>query len=175
MIEWLSLEERWNYWLELMWEIYEMIWRLSSYSSDRANNVLEDINRKIDLARENWLNVEDLDSRVLEYRIISLKNDIVSRIGDINKQNNPLSLDISDLIKRYNELKNERYINVKNFEIVVKQMKELELLIFINKVKFMIANINWTDDPAFDKLVDEILGAEERGIDTTEAKNIVFW
>lgn len=64
-----KLEKIWDYSIALMDEVMEDIKRLSQITSfEIAHNWLDDINKKIDKAREYWVNVNKIDREVLEFR-----------------------------------------------------------------------------------------------------------
>lgn len=87
-----------------MEEIESDIKKLSNISWHHNDNTLEEINNKIDLERENWVNVNALDKQNLEFRIILFKRDIQNKIDEINSILSTYSLNIDKIQDKFNKI-----------------------------------------------------------------------
>lgn len=182
-----KLEEMWDYSIALIEEISRDITRLSKYSSSIADNKLDYINRKIDRAREKWINVDSLDKQILDFRIILFKRDIANKIEEVTKENKEFdkgdqtaqinhfslsehSFNIDSILKEYEELKNE---DDSDKELLNDKMKELYYEVERSRIKFMIDNIihpSWSYNYTVDKVLNKLEDAENDNIDIDDLK-----
>jgi len=169
-----QLEKISDYSIALMHEISKDIESLNKHIWRNDNN-LNEINRKIDLARWNWVNVDTLDNQVKEFRIKLFKRQIKHKIEELETQWNDYSLDISKIEKEYEELKTEQ--NIDNI-LLEKLMKDLSNEIVRAKIKHMIRNIKeswWTSVHSIDKVAHEIEMAKKQWIEIWDIEEMLFW
>jgi hypothetical protein len=78
---------------------------------------LDNINKKIILAKANWITVVELEKLVSYYKILFFKKDISNKIKELNSWINKYSLDIENIEESYNELLKENNINKDELKI----------------------------------------------------------
>ena len=171
----LNFEEKGDYSMELLNEIWSDIINLSKYSPSQVEKSLQDINSKIDLARTYWLNVEDLDNQVRDFRVILFNRDIDNKLQELEWDFNSIYLDITRIEKDYCKLILEKGIDIESLNI---KMKKLRSKVTTSKIKLMINNINnwsaWNWEPDFDKIAEEIAIAEKEWINVDEIKDMIY-
>ena len=169
-----KLEKISDYSLQLMEEIEGDIKKLSNISWPHNDNTLEEINNKIDLARENWVNVNALDKQILEFRIVLFKRDIQNKIDEINSNLSNYSLNIDKIIEEYRKINEE--LDVKSL-VLEELMFNLNIEITRWKIKLMILDIKnseWTSVYTIDQVVNEIDIAKRKWIIISDIEELLF-
>ena len=169
-----KLEKISDYSMELMEEIQSDIKRLSHISWPHNDNTLYEINKKIDLARVNWVNVDSLDKQVLDFRIILFKRDIENKIDEINTDLNTYSLNIDRITSEYNMLNKE--IDIDSL-VLEELMNNLNVEITKARIKLMIKDIEeseWTSVYTIDQVANEIEIAKRKWIDVNDIEEKLF-
>jgi hypothetical protein len=168
------LEEIWDYSIGLMNEIEKEIQFLSSFSWKRVDNNLDEINRKIDYARQQWLNVDVLDKKVQEFRILLFKRNIENKIDELRLKWNNYTIDTSQLEDEYIELKKEKNINFLELD---KLMHNLSNEVIRAKIKYMVSDIIeswWTSVHSIDSVASELEEAKESWVDVEDIEKLLF-
>ena len=170
-----KLEKISDYSIALMEEIEWDMKNLSEYSYEVAHTKLDGMNKKIDLARENWVNVDSLDNQVLEFRIILFKREVDNKITELNESFNNLSSDIGNIDSKYDELKKESNIDLLELSNI---MDSLHNEVIRWKIKFMIndySTSDWASIYNMDMIADEISNAKLKNIDVDDIEEMLFW
>jgi hypothetical protein len=171
-----NIEEIWNYTFELLTEIARDIDFLSKFSSRNPDNDLDMINKKLDYARKKWLNVDVLDKKFLDFRVILFKRRIENKMQEL-KSEAVLSnyfLDTTKIQKEFEELKKETNIDIwELFEL----MNNLSNNITILQIKKMVASILNTEEQSIYTLHDvaeKIEEAKEKGVDVSDIEDEIY-
>ncbi|MFK7780308.1 MAG: hypothetical protein QM490_04095 [Candidatus Gracilibacteria bacterium] len=168
-----DLERVSDYSIALMDDIARDIKLLSKFGG-RADNNLDDINRKIDLARTKGVNVDNLDRQVLEFRISLFRGNINNKIEKLNSECNNYYVDVTKLEEEYIELKKEKDID---FEELDKLMYDLSSELTRALIKHMISNIkkeHGTSVHSMDRIAHEIAQAKKKGINVDDIEEMLF-
>ncbi len=168
------LEKISDYSIDLMKEILSDIAKLSQYSWQQAHNKLDSINKKIDLARSEWVNVDELDKQVLDFRVIIFNRDITNKIEEIESHSNRHSFDISRIESEYQELKKEKNIDHSLLEI---EMKKLSNELARANLKYMIRDITeWggTSTYSIDHVAHKLEILKEEWIYVDDIEEMLF-
>lgn len=169
-----DLEEIWDYSMELLNEIEMAIEFLSNFSWKRLDNNLDELNMKIDYARKQWLNVDALDKKIQEFRVLLFKRNIENKIEEVKLKWNNYSVDISQLENEYTELKKE--INIDFWELD-EIMHNLSNEVIRAKIKHMVTDIieSWgTSVHSIDFVANELEEAKQEGIDVEDIEELLF-
>ncbi len=171
--DFISIEEISDYSIALMDEIYADMKKLSEYTTWDALNKIEEINKKIDLARGHWVNVESLDKQILDYRVILFDNDLDNILEQIVNDDKYI-FDTSKVEEEYGDLLKEKWIDK---EYLWKKMKLMQDELVRAKIKFMVRHISeWEDISGFtfDRIGDELNLAKEKWIDVSDIEAQIF-
>lgn len=162
-----------DYSIALMEEVSLDIKRLSEYVWSPNWNNLDDINKKIDLARGYWVNVDALDNQILEFRIILFKRRIEYKIDEVHNTKTKLSFDINIIEAEYKELKREPSVDLGKLQIL---MHDLYNEVIKSKIKFMINDIERDPNSTYsiDQVAHELELAKEKWINVGEIEEILF-
>lgn len=171
--DFISIEEISDYSIWLMDEIYADINKLSQYTTSDAINKIEEINKKIDLARWHWVNVDALDRQMLDFRVILFDNDLDNILEQI-KNDDKYVFDTSKLEEEYNDLLKEKWIDK---DYLWNKMKLIQDELVRAKIKFMVRHISeWEDISGFtfDRIGEELSLAKEKWIDVSDIEAQIF-
>ncbi len=169
-----KLEEMSDYSIALMDEIFSDIKSLSKNSSSTIVNKLDEVNKKIDRAREMWLNVDAMDKEVLDFRIVLFKRNIANRVDELNNNPSRYFFDISKIEQEYKELLKEKDID---FAMLKELMDDLKKQVIRWELILMIRNIkksDWVSVYSIDQILDEINNAKQKGIDIEDIQEKLF-
>ena len=168
-----EIKKRSDYALALKGEIELDIKRLSDYVWAPNWNNLNDINKKIDLARTYWINVESLDKQILEFRIILFKKRVAYKIEEVNESNSKLAFNIDTIELEYSDLKKEININLEELQSL---MYDLYNEVIKSKIKFMLNDIDKDPNTTYsmEQVVYELDLAKERWVNVDDIKEMLF-
>ncbi len=171
-----DLEEIWDYSIALLDEIARAIDFLSKFSSRNSDDDLDMINRKLDYARQKWLNVDSLDKKVLDFRVVLFKRNIKNKMQELESEavlSNYL-LDTTKLQKEFEELKKETNIDILElFDLMNNLSNEIVRL----QIKKMVASILNTEEPSVYTLHDvaeKIEEAKINGVDVSDIEDEIY-
>ncbi len=170
----LDLEQKWDYSLNLLEEIYYDIKKMSEHKEPNSINKLDEINTKIDLARTKWINVDSLDKQVLDFRIILFNKDFDNIMEQIKNDEDKYLFDISKIETEYEKLSKEIEVD---HNYLSNRMKELYNELERSKIKFMIRHIReWELNSSFtfDKIIEEISKAKQNGVDVSDIEEEIY-
>ena len=168
------LERVSDYSIDLMKEILADITKLSQYSWQQAHHKLDSINKKVDLARKQWVNVDAIDKQVLDFRVIIFSRDIVNKIEEIESHSNRHSFNINRIENEYEELKKEKDIDHDTLE---SEMQKLSNELIRANLKYMIRDITeswWTSQYSIDQVAHELEKIKEQWIDVDDIEEMLF-
>ncbi len=168
-----ELEKISDYSIALIQEISRDIESLNKHIWRKGNN-LDKINRKIDLARWNWVNVDSLDKQVQEFRVSLFKRQIKHKLEDLKSWTWNFLNDVTKIRWEYEELQKEKWIDLVLLE---KLMKELSNELTRSLIKHMITNIGqeWgTSLHSMDKIAEELEKAKEKWIRVDDIEEMLF-
>lgn len=171
--DFISIEEISDYSIWLMDEIYADINKLSQYTTSDAINKIEEINKKIDLARWHWVNVDALDRQMLDFRVILFDNDLDNILEQI-KNDDKYVFDTSKLEEEYNDLLKEKWIDK---DYLWNKMKLIQDELVRAKIKFMVRHISeweYISGFTFDRIGEELSLAKEKWIDVSDIEAQIF-
>lgn len=83
-----EMERKSDYSIALIDEIALDISKLNEYPWSTLINKLNEVNIKLDYAREQWINVDKLDKQVSDFRLLSFFRNIDKKIDDIKVKGN---------------------------------------------------------------------------------------
>lgn len=162
-----------DYSIALKEELDQDIANLSHYSSSNVESSLDDVNKKIDLARKFWVNVDALDKQILDFRVILFKRDIENKIEDVNKNYNEFTSNIDRIEKEYFELKKENI----DQNYLSQLMSNLHSEVSRSKIKFMVVDILNTESSSLytlDNIANEIAEAKKDWINVDDIEEEIF-
>lgn len=170
-----KIEEISDYSIALMGEVMGDIKRLSEVNSfEIAHNWLDDINRKIDKAREYWVNVDKIDREVLEFRFVVFKRAIDSKIESVKNNSTNFNLDISNLEKEYNELLKEEDIEKKDLDYLMDFLKKGLIKPQINFMLHDYTESWWNSLYTLDQIIDKVNEAKTLWVNIDDIEEKIF-
>ena len=169
-----ELERKSDYSLALVSEIWADISKLNEYPMSILNNKLDEINTKLDFAREQWINVDVLDLQLLDFRVLSFYRDIDKKIEDINLKWNSFNTDITLIEEEYVKLQREEWLDyallASKIDWLKYEVKKWQLLL---KVKDIAAS-DGTSIYNLEEIQWEYLSLKDKWIDVSEIEEILF-
>lgn len=169
-----KLEEISDYSISLMEEIQTDINKLSEYTTYEAVDKLEEINKKIDLARGNWVKVDALDKQILDFRIILFNKDYDYMIEKIKTEEDKYEFDLTRVDNEFKDILSEPTID--HVELIHK-MKILKFELIKSKIRFMIRSLRdweWNSPFTFDRVFEEMATAKEMGINIDDIESMLY-
>jgi len=169
-----EMERKSDYSIALVAEIGADIEKLNEYPSTVLNNKLEEVNIKIDYAREQWINVDALDKQLLDFRVVYFEKNIDRKIRDIREKWDSFSTDLTRIESEYTVLQREEWID---HEKLAKQVDKLKMEVkrgqLLLKVKD-IAQSDWTSIYNLEDIQWEYLSLKDKWVDVDEIEEILF-
>lgn len=170
-----KLEKIWDYSIALMDEVMEDIKRLSQITSfEIAHNWLDDINKKIDKAREYWVNVNKIDREVLDFRFIVFKRAIDSKVSSVENNSTNFNLDISNLESEYQELLKEDEIEKSDLDYLMQSLKKWIIKPEINSMLNHYIEWWWNGIYTLDQIIDKVQEAKVLWVNIDDIEEKIF-
>ncbi len=169
-----ELERKSDYSLALVSEIWADISKLNEYPTTILNNKLDEINTKLDFAREQWINVDVLDKQLLDFRVLSFYRDIDKKVEDINLKWNSFNTDIALIEKEYVKLQREEGLDYDLLALKIDWLKdEVKKWKLLLKIKDIAAS-DGTSIYNLEEIQWEYLSLKDKWIDVSEIEEILF-
>jgi len=169
-----ELERKSDYSIALVAEIASDIDKLNQYPSSILTNKLDEVNKKIDYAREQWINVNVLDKQLLDFRVISFWKDVDRKISDVNKMWNSFNTNLDRIETKYEKLKLEKDIDQ---DILAKKMENLKLIVLKAKLLLKVKDIAlswWNSVYNLEEIQSEYLEIKDKWINVDDIEEILF-
>ena len=166
-----DIEAKGEYLQHLQTEIKDTIDKFSQYSSSKVHTILDELNNKIDVAREQWLKVDTIDDEVRDFRVVLFKRDVNNKIEEVHTHPNKHSFEISKIQKEYEYLLKERGIDKVELHTL---MANVKIEIKRAEIRYMIDHIidsNWVSQFSFDQIFDKIETAKASWIPVSDLED----
>lgn len=170
-----KIQEISDYTFALMEEIHSDIKWMSQNADRTTYSKLDEVNRKIDKARWEWVNVDSLDKEILDFRYILFKRNVANKIEELSTNWTLIWNDISYLEKEYKELLKEENLNreelISIYENLENHSHKSELKFIVND----IVNSEWTSIHSIDKVATKIEDLKSKWVDVSDIEEMLFW
>ncbi len=170
-----ELEKKALYWEALESEIATDLNLLRDrISGDIKNLLFDDLETKLEYAKNKWLNIDKLKDQFNEFRITSFKRDIEKKIEDIKEKWNVFNTDTTDIFNEYRVLSRIEWIDKEELKRIIDNLDvEIQKWRLLLKIKD-IASSWWTSVYNLEDIQLEYSKLKDREIDVSEIEEILF-
>ena len=170
-----ELEKKALYWEALENEIASDLNILRERISwDIKNLLFDDLETKLEYAKNKWLNINKLKAQFNEFRITSFKRDIEKKIESIKEKWNFFNTDTTEIFNEYKVLNRIEWIDKEELKKLVDNLEiEIKKWRLLLKVKDL-AESAWTSVYSIDEIQKEYMKLKDEWIDVSEVEEILF-
>lgn len=169
-----ELERKWDYSIILLDEISADISKLNDYPTSKVSNKLEEISNKIDYAKSQWINVSNIEKKLLDFRILFFLNNIDFKLELINNSWNEFNTDLRLIEDEYNKLTKEDWVDLESLK---KSMDNLNNHVLKAKILLKLKDYwesFWNSIYSMDEIQSEYLELKSRWVNLDEIEKILF-
>lgn len=169
-----EVERKSDYSIILLDEISADISKLNDYPTSKVSNKLEDIFKKIEYAKSQWINVSSIEKNLLEFRILFFLNSLNIKLELIKNSWNKFNTDIRLIEEEYNKLIIEDWVDLQllktSMDNLYNQVKKSKLLL---KIKDYWESF-WKSIYSMEEIQSEYFELKKLWINLEEIEKILY-
>lgn len=169
-----ELERKSDYSIILLDEISADISKLNDYPTSKVSNKLEEISNKIDYAKSQWINVINIEKKLLDFRILFFLNNIETKLELIKNNWNEFNTDLRLIESEYNKLIKEDWVDL---ELLKNSMNNLRNEVKKSKLLLKLKDYwisFWKSIYSMDEIQSEYLELKNRWVNLEEIEKILY-